>query len=361
MAEDPRQFEDDLERMARAHEDATVAMRREWEDLMKAQGGATEQDRRLFADAQRSNLRAHSDAVKAMKRNQEDLAKGQRTLAAAFGLTVGGITGFVSAGLRGSAQGELLTLHFQELNREIAAIFLPIVNSVISRLQELATWFRSLSEAQQDSILKWAGIVVAALGAAVMLPRIAAGFNLIGSAMTALSANPLIALIALIAALVVGTEEGMSGFMKLWEALQPIGKAVTDIFAPLLDLLGQIAKVVASVLGPAFEALGEIIKVVLTPITAVASAIGSVIRTITGTTPAQERTAGQRPEHRRLEAAGGGLEGFVDIWKRLQTAANKTDVAQSTRERQLTALERIVDNTSPNARRRATPTPAVAG
>jgi hypothetical protein len=97
-----------------------------------------------------------------LDRNEGKLARMSKQLegiarfaAIGFASLTGIIGGFVRQGLAGTAQGERMSLAFERLSMQIAAVFLPVVEKVTQIVERLANWFRSLSGAQQDSILKW--------------------------------------------------------------------------------------------------------------------------------------------------------------------------------------------------------------
>src|ERR1051325_7756769 len=79
----------------------------------------------------------------------EELSK---SAARGFAVMTVGITGFVTAGLSGTALGERLTFQVSMLSREIANVFLPVIESISNGLQRLIDWFRSLTGEQQNSL-----------------------------------------------------------------------------------------------------------------------------------------------------------------------------------------------------------------
>jgi hypothetical protein len=102
----------------------------------------------------------------------------------AFNSLTGTIMGFVSAGLQGTVAGAALEYRWQMLNREIATVFLPVINEVIGYLQEGVNWFRSLSQEQVDSYRKWILIGVGVLAVVAAIPKLIAGFGLVKMALS---------------------------------------------------------------------------------------------------------------------------------------------------------------------------------
>ncbi len=80
-----------------------------------------------------------------------------------FASITGIIGGFVRQGLAGTVQGEQLSLAFERLSMQIAAVFLPIVEKVTGWIEKLVDWFRGLSGAQQDQIMRWVVTVATVL------------------------------------------------------------------------------------------------------------------------------------------------------------------------------------------------------
>lgn len=130
---------------------------------------------------------------------KEKTEKFTKAAAIAFFSLTGSVMGFVRAGLAGTNEGDLLGKRMQLLSQQIAGIFLPVINDVSQKIQKLVDWFRSLSGAQQQAIAKWAMYGAAALGVLMILPKLIAAAQAANVAMAVITANPMIAGLALVA------------------------------------------------------------------------------------------------------------------------------------------------------------------
>lgn len=83
-------------------------------------------------------------------------------LVSAMKYATASVTAFAAAGLVGTYEGEQLTYQFQQLSRQIAAVFLPVIQSVTNWISKLVSWFRSLSAESQDFYMK-CGLVFAGM------------------------------------------------------------------------------------------------------------------------------------------------------------------------------------------------------
>ncbi len=209
---------------------------------------------------------------------------------------------------------------FGMLRNELGAALLPVMQSladflrekVIPAVQRFADWFSTLSEQQIKLILGFSAFVAAAAPALIVIGKITAGVgglvktvNALGKAFTFLSAHPIIAVIAGIAALIIYLyntneqfRESVNELVKaLGEALMPILQVLIDIFKSLFVMLGNVLNIFANALVPAFRMLTSVIipvvnliSKVLTPViqffgdtvTRVFGAVEKVIRGIIG-------------------------------------------------------------------------------
>lgn len=116
-------------------------------------------------------------AVAVMERLQKSYQGFHVWAGRAFTVATVGLMGFIRAGLQGTAEGEVLSLRMQELSREIASVFLPTIHKVIDGIHKAVQWFRSLSVEQQDSVQKWTliglGVLFAIKVIGMLLPLLA--------------------------------------------------------------------------------------------------------------------------------------------------------------------------------------------
>lgn len=173
-----------------------------------------------------------------------DLAAAQTKLALAYGLASGALLGYIRAGLSGTTTGEHLSFQFTELNRQIAALFLPAIEKAIQKLTQLTQWFRNLSGATQQSIGRWLGVGTAMLGVLTIGPKLIGLFKLIGGTFTAaFAASPLLAIIGGIGLLMAQSEGGRESLFKLGDAAMSAFGSLAEILAgvvlPLVQMLAE--------------------------------------------------------------------------------------------------------------------------
>ncbi len=281
--------------------------------------------------AQSGRFAASLDALKGK------MAQLGQATSSAFGGATSMITSFARAGLSGTTMGERLGLQFQLLSREIASLFIPVLERVIGVLQSVTSWFRNLSGPQQSFIGGIAATAIALVAVAAIIPRIIGGLQGMAAVFTLLSANPFVALVGLIAALLVGTESGRSALGRLAAAFGPIVTAVGQLFAalkPVIELLGTVVGAVADFIG------------------GIASGIANGIQSVTdffGLTSEEDRRRSAQQEAQRRQQAGRdrnevagttkGREGLEATFLRFQEAALKTGQGD-TAMRQLTEAQR---------------------
>jgi hypothetical protein len=165
---------------------------------------------------------------------------------------------FVRAGLAGTVEGNRMAFMWQQMSRQIAALFLPVIQKVTETIGHVVAWFHKLSGAQQDQIMKWGLMTVGVLAftkalsaMGLLVPVISA----VGAALRiALGAiNPvLLAVVAIgaaIAAVSAVAENGLGGMAGLWEGVQKAAQ-------PVVDALSAVWKEIA----PAFKSLWETLK-----------------------------------------------------------------------------------------------------
>ncbi len=284
--------------------------------------------------AQSGRFAASLDALKGK------MAQLGQATSSAFGGATSMITSFARAGLSGTTMGERLGLQFQLLSREIASLFIPVLERVIGVLQSVTSWFRSLSGPQQAFIggIATAGIVLVAM--ATILPRIIGGLQGMAAVFTILSANPLLAVAAAIAALLVGTEEGRGSLGRLAAAFAPLMNLAVMLaraFAPLAELFGHVLPPIIGALTLIVEAMATAIKTIIEGVIWLINRF----RDIPIASPFADTAAQQRGGRDRHEVAGTtkGREGLEATFLRFQEAALKTGQGD-TAMRQLTEAQR---------------------
>lgn len=299
----------------------------------------------------------------ALSRVGEQFAALGRAAQLPFALATGAVLGFVRAGLAGTTAGEALALRFQLLNREIASLFLPIIERVIGALDRAVNWFKSLDGATQEAIGRTVALSVALLGAAVILPRLIAGVEGVAGAFVLLRANPIVAVVAALAALLLFTESGREAIAGIGEAFRPVVAAVGELwraFQPIIDALASVIPPLVQALQPVFEGLAAAITVVVNALTAVVNGLRAAINWVIDRINDVRRFFGQseiariaepreREERRReggrdrheLANATRGPESLQASFTRFQTAALRT--GSTAPERTAAATERSAE------------------
>lgn len=172
---------------------------------------------------------------------------------------------------------------------QIGASFAPllqrtaeIINTqLVPKLQQLATWFNNLSLAQQEGIIK-ALLFVAALAPVItMIGKLISGVGGIikvlpqlGSALSALEAHPIIAIIGVIATILILLYTRCEAFR---EAINRLVETLGQALQPALDAIMQVLNLVMAILTPIIDLVGNILAVA---INAVSDALQPVIEAI---------------------------------------------------------------------------------
>lgn len=305
---------------------------------------------RASLDAMTASVKRFQEAQRAFVTNQ---LAGQRAIAAGYQMVTGAVMGFVRAGLQGTAEGNLINLRFQQLSRQIANLFLPVINRVIAALDRVVNWFYRLDGRQQANIARWAGMGIAALFAANQLPKVAAGFEMVGAAMKAAMAGNPIGLILVATAAIIGmlasTEKGQAALTKL-------GDTVKNLLGPALDMLADSLNIIADSLADAAEGIENAAEqfaqarganrqaeaeqarsanryaTAFHPTNIFLRTVANPLDPVAAWRTAfeQAETGGRQTRRRRQELtpAGGGFESVGEQYRRLTTAAARIDVQQ---------------------------------
>jgi Sec-independent protein translocase protein TatA len=223
------------------------------------------------------------DAENALIAKMREHEKASRNVAGAVGLAKAALTGWVTAGLAGTVQGQQLAVQFTFLNREIASIFLPVVERATQALRGLVQHFRSLTGTQQETIGR---TVQAALAFGTMLtiaPKLTGALGgLGGSLKTVLLANPLLALAAGLVAVLSLTDRGRQSLSSigsnLLKAFQPVADFLADVILPALEDLSEF---LATAGGQVVAATGLFLLAVPKIISGIV-AIGGAFKSMTG-------------------------------------------------------------------------------
>lgn len=354
-----------------------------------------------------------------IEKTQASLKSFTTAATLAFAGASASILGFAKAGLAGTSHGERMSLMFGLINREISSLFLPTIDKIIHKLEQLFSYFRSLSGEQQDNARRWLEGAIAAGTLAIVLPRVFAGLSLVSAGVKALGAAivgaeaatgigallPLIGLaISALTGLLLGTEKGRSALGELGEALAPVWEAIKPLISAVGELTTQMSEELAGVLKSLapdiaklvheltplvtmllkaaaatsvaeWKLLAIAIEATLTPIAALAESINFLVEKFSdlvdavnrldppdwvkwvvapgfmgakklglvdfGDVNPRDRKGEGTPRH-DLMPAGGGFEDIRETYRRLSTAAVKTDTTDPN-ERTAKGVEAIVE------------------
>jgi hypothetical protein len=283
--------------------------------------------------------------------------------AAGFAILTGAILGFVRAGLAGTVEGNRLTYQFQMLSREIAGVFMPVIEGMMTKLAQAVAWFRTLSGEKQNLIMRFALASVAALAFAMVLPRLVGGIQLVivgvKALMTVIAAAgteagiasggilPLLGILVTagvaLTAFLFATKSGSKGLGEIEAAGR---KLIQDIMPSLNRVMGEVSRVINSIAQVAIPAVVEAFKLWATWIEIVVLALeklyqvwrytpaGILFRAMAG--PDQKSTD---EKNRKVPTqAGAGFEDFIATYQRIASAAAGTgqdpvkDTADNTKE-----------------------------
>jgi phage-related protein len=321
-----------------------------------------------------------------------------------FSLLTGVVGGFVTAGLAGTGQAERLGQALQSLSREIAGIFLPVVEKVIDGVKKVTSWFEQLSGHQQDQIMRWTAAAGAALFMLAIFPKIVTGITAVIGAIRAVTAalaaagaasgiatgglTTIFGIVASLVAAFVGfgaaSEEGFGSLSKLIEPIQAAFGRITEAAAPLfaaVDKIGELfTRLIDSAVGPLNFVMGALADVVIVFVDALivlqsvlspvvdllvqflsfASELASKVANFLApafeamVAPLKEAAAflerigllsrqqvsTKSEPHRKPEGTGGQFEDVQATFRRIQSAVLKSDTKRID-ERQLEALHEI--------------------
>jgi hypothetical protein len=302
--------------------------------------------------AQKGTAAVMAQATAQADKQAAGAGKTQMILGAAYAYLSSKLLGYIRAGMEGTAQAQQLSFWTSQLNREIAHIFAPLIDSVVTKMQGLVMWFRNLTGEQQKTVRTIALIATGFTGVATLLPAIVGGVRMLGAALMGLAANPIgavLMIVGLLASVVMGTDAGRKGLAKIGKALEPVMNALGRIGEALTPAFELAATQIVDVLVPAIELMAEHMKAVANVLQAVPAPMmrwltrGSLGQlqdiwhmVTTGTLPGSQ-TAGAAANRAQLGNRNLGPESFEQTYLRIQQASNVHDMAQSTREQQLAA------------------------
>lgn len=178
-------------------------------------------------------------------------AKALQGVTAAFEKAKVGVMNYARAGLGGTTVGELLSIQFTFLSREITQLFLPAIMKVSDIIKKVTGWFRSLSGEQQENIGKWTLIGTAMLGVLTLGPKLGRMLLFLGNALKSMMVlNPFLLIAAGVGGLMASTEEGRESLTRLGESILGVfGKVAEMLAATILPIIEGLADALSSTAG----------------------------------------------------------------------------------------------------------------
>lgn len=254
----------------------------------------------FFAKGQ-EQVKAAMDDVRT---TSEKAAQGINAVGVASGIIYAklaeSVGSYVRAGIAASAIGDQINVQMQQISLSIAGLFRPELEKLIAGLRAVTDWFRNLTDAQRENIVRWieAAAVTAAVG--LLLPKIVAGvqaasvaIKAMGAALAFLEASTGIgALLPIIGGIVAAFtaagagatvfQDGIGGLLEklepLWEIAKDLGASLFDAFKPLLDMLPVIFDLFVSILKPVFELIGAFVSVLAPIIKIIATLLSAIMQ-----------------------------------------------------------------------------------
>ena len=244
---------------------------------------------------------------------------------------------------------EELSSAVESLAMSVGEIMMPVVESIVAKLQEWADYLNSLSDEQKENIVQ-IGLFVAAIGPALaivgkvvssfgslvsLVGKVTTGFNLLGGATIAISA-PIAGIVAAIGVLAAAfatlwnnSESFRTGILEGWNSLKStFASFVNDITSSLNTLginwttvtntLRGIWEGFCNVLAPVFStAWSVIVSVLSTVLNSISSIFGIFASAFTGDWEGVWNNAGKL-----LYSIGQGIwntaksvfDGITQIW-----------------------------------------------
>ncbi len=111
-----------------------------------------------------------------MGKSLVDATSGLAGLGGALGGIAGKLEGYARAGLGVASEGQVLSLQFREISRQIGSLFIPQLVYASAKLQDLIGWFRGLSGEQQKSLGFWGTTVIGMTAVSTIVPRVTGAF-----------------------------------------------------------------------------------------------------------------------------------------------------------------------------------------
>ena len=275
-------------------------------DCRTAFAGLTESEKASAAEALVGKT-AMSGFLAIMNASEEDVNK----LATAIG-NCDGASQKMADTMQDNLEGQLTKLKsaLQELAISFGEILIPVVRDIVAHIQKFVDWLNSLDEGTRKFIVKLA-LLVAAIGPVLIIvgkvmtavgtimtwapkiagmvstvmswgPRIASAIGVVKNALSALwavcMANPIILIIAAIAALV-------AAFIYLWNHSESFRQFWINLWENIKQVVTTVVEAISTFLTAAWDAIKMVFETVWTAIseffTGIWNGICNVVTTVT--------------------------------------------------------------------------------
>lgn len=300
-----------------------------------------------------------------------------RAAAIGFAAATGALTGWITAGIANSSVGQQMAFWTERLSRSIAGLFGPEIKKAIGWIQDAVNWIQKLTAEQRTNLVRWIEAGIAALGVAMIMPKVFSGImtvitavRTLSLAMAGLSASitatgigaivqVIGVAVAAMSGLVLGTQEGRDAFAELGKAFAPLIKEVgrlieslsrlllpaileiirgfNEVIAiPVVQTLEAIANALDRVLGPALDRQNSKLDRLVQSL-ALAAALGPFSLLVKE--PDKEKKPGQDGNRNELPRRSSGFESLTGAWERIAMASLKAGFGKSIEEKHLDVAE----------------------
>lgn len=259
----------------------THHMAKQVAEATRMEGVAREKNLRLAKEQERAEKQRSEDAAKQRQAERADAIGGLRNIA--IGGALGGVamlTSSARAGFQDTLQGQQAQVYGQLLNRQVAAIFAPLLEEKTKYVSQMTQWLQGLQEPQRESIRQMTVFATSMGTLGFLLPRVTKGIaaamsvgsfssgaagaagglsSVIGAAGMA---GPIGLALAGITSLLASSEEGRAVLVDLVKSFAPVVQALTPAAKALTDSVRELApamKSVAEALVPVATKLSELI------------------------------------------------------------------------------------------------------
>jgi len=279
---------------------------------------------------------AAQQAMPSMQQINAEFLKLQQQLkvaVTAFSNFTQQIVNIAKAGFAGTQEGNRLSFAWMMLSKQIASLFIPVINTLTMVIQRLTSFFGGLTGQGQGMFAAWAEISAVIAGLLIRLPIMAGIWKAIQAIMSPWTMG-LALLFEAFSEFMTGTEEGkaiMGLLSEAFEGLKVIMGAVGSALKWVVDIVVMAFQAVVR----GFAWLGikimEIIEEILDWIPGMGDVVESIKKFRKETQASLDAVNNNgwgvkekdKPQHQNVNMAGGVFEGLGASFQRVTEAANK--------------------------------------